>query len=197
MNCGMPLQDNDEWRSAARLTQAHSTVGIGSASSAAFAPGYSVDWPRSPPLLSGAEHVSVVRGQNDDGLTLTARHDGYRRSYGIDHQRIITLSEAGTLFGEDHLLIHSANRAHKMDDEYHVRFHLHPALEVILDASLHQATLRGPDSRRWAFISADAPIYVEESIIFATPDGGRRSLQLVMRGRFRDTAVMRWELRKV
>ncbi|MCX7317765.1 MAG: heparinase II/III family protein, partial [Hyphomicrobiales bacterium] len=197
MNCGMPLQDNDEWRSAARLTQAHSTVGIGSACSAAFAPGYSVDWPRSPPLLSGAEHVSVVRGQNDDGLTLTARHDGYRRSYGIDHQRIITLSEAGTLFGEDHLLIHSANRAHKMDDEYHVRFHLHPALEVILDASLHQATLRGPDSRRWAFISADAPIYVEESIIFATPDGGRRSLQLVMRGRFRDTAVMRWELRKV
>ena len=57
-------------------------------------------------------------------------------------------------------------------------------------------TLRAPDNRSWVFISADAPISIEESIIFATPDGGRRSLQMVIRGRFRETSVMRWELRK-
>jgi len=196
MNCGIPLQDNDDWRSAARLTQAHSTVVIGDHSSAAFAPKNSVDWPRLPPLLSGAEQVLVVREHSEDGQTLKATHDGYRRIYGIDHQRIISLSEAGTLIGEDHLLIHSANRAHKMDDEYHLRFHLHPALDVSPDPSIHQVTLRAPDNRRWVFISADAPISIEESIIFATPDGGRRSLQMVIRGRFRETSVMRWELRK-
>ena len=196
MNCGIPLQDNDDWRSAARLTQAHSTVVIGDHSSAAFAPKNSVDWPRLPPLLSGAEQVLVVREHSEDGQTLKATHDGYRRIYGIDHQRIISLSEAGTLIGEDHLLIHSANRAHKMDDEYHLRFHLHPALDVSPDPSIHQVTLRAPDNRSWVFISADAPISIEESIIFATPDGGRRSLQMVIRGRFRETSVMRWELRK-
>lgn len=196
MNCGMPLQDHDDWRSAARLTQAHSTLVIGDASSAAFAPNGSVDWPRSPPLLTGAEHVTFSRQQNEDGLSLTATHDGYRRTHGIDHRRIITLTEAGTLSGEDHLIIHSANRAHKMDDEYHVRFHLHPALEASLDASMYQVNLRGPDSRRWVFSCADVMIGIEESVIFATPDGGRRSLQLVLRGRFRETSVMRWQLRK-
>lgn len=196
MNCGTPLQDHEDWRSAARLTQAHSTLMIGEDSSAAFAPGDSVEWPRKPPLLTGAEHVRISRNQTDDGLTLKAEHDGYRRLYGIDHQRIVTLSEGGTLVGEDHLLIHSANRAHKMDDAYTLRFHLHPALEAIPDPLLFQVTLRAPDSRRWIFTCADAEITVEDSVIFATPDGGRRTLQLVMRGRFRDTSVIRWQLRR-
>lgn len=196
MNCGAPLQDHEEWRHAARLTQAHSTLVLGEQSSALFAPRDSVDWPRFAPVLAGPEQIQIERSTHDDGLLIKASHDGYRRGFGIDHQRQLTLTEAGTLIGEDQLLIHSANRAHKSGDSYTIRFHLHPSLEASLDPTLFQVNLRGPDSRRWIFSSADRAIDIEESIIFATPDGGRRSLQLVLRGHFRDTATMRWQLRR-
>ena len=43
-------------------------------------------------------------------------------------------------------------------------------------------------------VAGNLPIDLAESISFATADGGRRSQQLVMYGRFRTTDQIRWQL---
>ena len=194
INCGSPPAGYDLWKQAARLTNAHSTLEIGGMSMAAPAT-LQLDWPRTPPLVTGPRVTLCQRQEEQDGgLTVTARHDGYLLAYGIEHERRITLKPRGVVTGQDSLLFAHEGRARKVSDDFALRFHLHPTLEASHNGTVHGIKIRAPNGRSWIFSCPDLPIEVAESISFATADGGRRSLQLVMSGRFRTTALVRWQL---
>lgn len=194
INCGSPPAGYDLWKQAARLTNAHSTLEIGGMSMAATAT-IKHDWPRTPGLVTGPHVPFCQRQEGEDGsLTLTARHDAYVLPFGIEHERQITLKAHGHVTGQDSLLFAHESRARTAEDDFALRFHLHPTLEASHNGSVHAIKIRAPNGRSWIFSCPDLPIDVTESISFATADGGRRGQQLVMSGRFRTTALIRWSL---
>ena len=193
INCGTPPAGNDLWEQSARLTNAHSTLEIDGISMAAAASG-SFAWPRTPPLLTGPRVIDCQRQEEGDTITVTARHDGYVLAFGVEHERSLTLHENGLLRGHDKLIFAHESRARNANDDFALRFHLHPTLEASHSGSVHEIKIRAQNGRIWIFTCPDLPIDLAESISFATADGGRRSQQLVMYGRFRTTDQIRWQL---
>jgi uncharacterized heparinase superfamily protein len=195
VNCGAPGPGHDQWLAMARSTAAHSTLSIADRSSCRFAPQASVAWPRGAPIVSGPRHVAMRRTADGGQTTLVARHDGYLTLAGVAHERMLTLiDQDGTLIGEDRLITLSPRRARRADDGVTIRFHLHPAIEAGRMADTGQILLRAADGKSWMFESPDCPAILEDSVVFATPDGGRRTTQIVLATGFRTQPIIRWSL---
>lgn len=163
-NCGVPPILKAAWRIDARKTAAHSTVSVANRSSFRLGKGI---WSEGL-VLSGPGPVTRERR----GLTLTARHDGYRGRLGVVHSRRLDLAATGDrLAGED--------RIEGSDQPYVLRFHLHPAVEVIPTEHPRSALLRLPGGDGWRFV-ANQPVAIEESVALAQAEGPRRALQIVI-----------------
>lgn len=114
-----------------RRTSAHSTLSVEGVSSALF----SSDQAQSPLLSSG---LSVVYDRDEDASdrALLARHTGYRRRFGLDHERYISVSENGrVLEGRDRLLLKSGVLAKTVRSPYAVHFHLQSGITVQQDGA--------------------------------------------------------------
>ena len=193
INCGSPPAGYDLWEQAARLTNAHSTLEVGGMSMAASATG-PFEWPRTPPFITGPHITDCQRQDDGETITVTARHDGYVLAFGIEHERALVLHANGLLTGCDKLVFAHESRARSANDDFALRFHLHPTLEAQHGSTVHEIKIRAQTGRTWIFSCPDLPIDIAESVTFATADGGRRSQQLVMHGRFRTTDQIRWQL---
>jgi uncharacterized heparinase superfamily protein len=185
VNCGIPAMAREEWRPLARATAAHSTVTFNEASSAHFVE--SAAFRRvlgGSPMLDGARHVSVSRGQRPGGVALHAGHDGYADRFGIVHERIVTLSADGTrLEGEDIFLAADGGpQVHTTQDHYAVRFHLHPLVKATRLTDGHGVLLMMPNKEAWTFSAGASEVKVEDDVYLAGNDGPRRAVQLVIHG---------------
>ena len=109
-----------------RHTMAHSTVSVDGASSVPFATP-EVD----SPLVPGGLQVVYDRDEEAADRTILARHTGYRKRHGVDHERYVALSENGrTLEGRDRLLLRSGAPARTVRVPYTVHFHIEPGVRV-------------------------------------------------------------------
>lgn len=164
VNCGVPPILKATWRMDARKTAAHSTVSVANRSMLRIGSGI---WSEGL-VLSGPGPVTRERR----GQTLTARHDGYRGRLGVIHARRLDLAATGDrLAGED--------RIEGADQPYVLRFHLHPAVEVIPTEHPQAALLRLPGGDGWRFV-ANQPVAIEESVALAQAEGPRRAQQIVV-----------------
>lgn len=164
INCGLPALQRPLWRPEARKTAAHSTVTVAERSSARFAR----RGPAAGAVIQGPKTVACRR----EDLSLRASHDGYARSLGVTHHRALRLDDSGTLLdGED--------RIEGADAPYTLRFHLHPAVQIIPTENPRAVLLRLPSGEGWQF-SSDQPARIEESIALAMPEGPRRTRQIVI-----------------
>ena len=109
VNCGAFGGDDPRWRAALRSTAAHSTLSVEEASVR------DAGWLGRRPI-----RVTSSRQETEGSVWLEASHDGYRRRFGVTHQRRLFLGESGMdVRGEDALDGRSGRR-------FHLRFHLHP-----------------------------------------------------------------------
>jgi uncharacterized heparinase superfamily protein len=194
VNCGVPVLASPAAALAARSTAAHSTATVNDTSSCRFVSENRKD-PAAPVYIaSGPLRVEVQRRAGAEGETVAASHDGYLRPFGIVHERQLHLSADGrTLAGIDRFHEPAARKARADNrDAYAIRFHLHPAVEA--RRSDGSVVLRCPDGALWSFLCEGAQTQVEESVYFAVAAGGRRSLQLVLRGNAGETPEVRWSL---
>lgn len=164
INCGVPAIHRATWRSEARKTAAHSTVGVAQRSSIRLGRGL---YTRGL-VLSGPRHVERSR----KGLVVEASHDGYLDREGVIHKRTLALSAGGDR-------LDGIDRISGSDRPWIARFHLHPAVQLIPTENLRAVLLRLPSGEGWRF-SADQPIGVEESVALAQAEGPRRTLQLTV-----------------
>jgi uncharacterized heparinase superfamily protein len=197
VNCGLPAHGRDNWRQISRATAAHSTVTFNDTSSCQFLDGGA--WRRiyGTPIQSGPTEVSVAREeQGRGGVVVRASHDGYGRRFSVIHQRTLALSSDGNkLDGEEIFLPadHDVLPAHTLD-EFAVRFHLHPSIRATRLSDGHGAVLMLPNKDVWTFDAHEDRIEVEDSVYLAGLDGPRRTAQLVIYGRAREIARVRWTL---
>ncbi|MDB5600955.1 MAG: Heparinase II/III-like protein [Xanthobacteraceae bacterium] len=195
VNCGMPANGRENWAEVARATAAHSTVTFNDTSSARFME--STVFKRlllGTPMLGGPRHVDVSREERDDAILLRTSHDGYADRYRVVHQRALMLSADGSrLDGEDFF---SASAGEMLppngQDEFAVRFHLHPSVKANRLTDGHGVMLVLPSKETWTFSAYEDRVELEESVYLAGQDGPRRTVQIVIYGRARTAPRVQW-----
>jgi uncharacterized heparinase superfamily protein len=193
VNCGLPATSREAWREVARATAAHSTVVFNDASSCRFLG--SVSFKRlfsGSPIVAGPKDVPVTREEPDGAVMVRASHDGYADRFGVIHQRALMLTTDGSrLEGEDVFPPSDGDRLPR-EDEFAVRFHLHPAIRATRLTDGHGAMLVLPDRDVWTFNAYEDLVELEESVYLAGRDGPRRTTQIVIYGHARKVPRVRW-----
>jgi uncharacterized heparinase superfamily protein len=179
VNCGSGGPAHPNWEEPLRATAAHSTLSLGDASSAQIlAKGWMRDW-LGPRLTGGPAHPESRRSETAQGWMVDASHDGYAPSFGLRHERRITLSPQGLMLtGADRLTAEKGHTPTRSD--FAVRFHIHPDVRVSrLEGG--GILLKLPNGEGWRFRCGGGMLSVEESVYLG---GGavRRSEQLVIGG---------------
>jgi len=196
VNCGLPGTSREHWRPMARSTAAHSTVAFNDVSSCRFMEASVVKrLMRGTPIVSGPRSVTVNREEQDGATVLRASHDGYVDEYGIIHQRALMLSADGKrVDGEELFTATQGEAALAGQDQFAVRFHLHPAIKANRLSDSHGAMLLLPNKDVWTFNAYEDRIDIEESVYLAGNEGPRRTTQIVIHGRARKVARVQWTL---
>ncbi len=196
VNCGMPCHAEPGWKRVARSTAAHSTATINDTSSARFASGRLFVNRLGPIVMAGPRTVSVVRTE-DEEQSVTASHDGYLGSFGIVHERRVTLDAMGaSLEGED-TFTRGTGRRSGADAEFAVRFHLPPSIRASQTRDGESILLVTPRGDAWEFSCNEVAPTLEESIFLGGVDLPRRSEQIVLYGRCGATPRVGWRLDRV
>ena len=78
------------------------------------------------------------------------------------------------------------------DDQFAVRFHLHPSIKANRLTDAHGAMLMLPNKEVWTFNAYEDAVELEESVYLAGPDGPRRTMQIVIYGRARNIPRVQW-----
>src|SRR5262249_21381378 len=147
------------------------------------------------PIVSGPRQVAVNRDEDDSGATvLRVSHDGYVEQFGIQHQRALLLSADGKRLDGEELFTVMPGEALASQDQFAVRFHLHPMIKANRLSDSHGAMLLLPNKDVWTFNAYEDRIDIEESVYLAGNEGPRRTTQIVIHGRARKVARIQWTL---
>src|SRR5579863_6596892 len=197
VNCGMPAAGRENWRQLARATAAHSTVTFNDTSSARF---IELAMFRrvlgGAPMLGGPRAVAVTREDGPDLIALHASHDGYADRFGIVHERTLMLAADGArLDGEDIFLdADGGTQVRTAQDEFAIRFHLHPTVKATRLTDGHGVMLMTPNKEVWTFTAHEDRVELEDSVYLAGNESPRRTTQIVIRGHARTAARVQWSL---
>jgi uncharacterized heparinase superfamily protein len=197
VNCGMPASGRENWRQLARATAAHSTVTLNDTSSARFVE--LAAFRRmlgGSPMLGGPHAVSVTREDAPEALVLRAAHDGYAARFDIVHERMLVLAADGSrLDGEDIFLAADGGaQVRSTQDQFAVRFHLHPTVKATRLTDGHGVMLMMPNKEVWTFSAHEDRVDLEDSVYLAGSEGPRRTTQIVIHGHARSASRVQWSL---
>ena len=96
------------------------------------------------------------------------------------------------LTGEDEL-VPMPDAATPPDSVFAIRFHLHPQVRARYAEDGRSILLALQHGPAWRFAAEGAVVLsLEESIYFGSPEGPRRSEQIVLQGTTADTRIVRW-----
>lgn len=192
VNCGAPPAHRPELAAYARLTPAHSTLVAADGTIGRFARSRAMRALIGEQYVGGARRVTLRRSDGEEGGVLELEHDGWRR-LGFLHERRLALAADGmSLAGEDKLKRLSGKR----ELAFVLRFHLHPQARATLAADGSSLDILLPNRSLWRFEAGGLPVGLEETIIFASTEGLRRSEQIVVHGDTGSRAGIAWSLRK-
>src|SRR5215468_5868136 len=195
VNCGLPGTSREHWRPMARSTAAHSTVTFNDISSCRFMESRLIRRVmRGTPIVSGPRQVTVNRDEDSGATVLRVSHDGYVDQFGILHQRAMMLSADGKRVDGEELFTAMHGEALASEDQFAVRFHLHPLIKANRLSDSHGAMLLLPNKDVWTFNAYEDRIDIEESVYLAGNEGPRRTTQIVIHGRARKVARVQWTL---
>ena len=199
VNCGLPAIDRETWRQIARATAAHSTVVFNDTSSCRFLEASSFKRLIGTPIVAGPTQVPVAREERGDALILRSSHDGYVDRFRVVHQRALKLASDGSRLDGEDLFVPSDGDLlpTTVEDEFAIRFHLHPAIKANKLTDSHGVMLMLPNREVWTFTAHEDRIELEESVYLSGADGPRRTMQIVVYGRARKVPRVHWSFMHV
>lgn len=198
VNCGSPLGQAPEWRRAARLTDAHSTICLGEANAASIVDNPLVERIFGTPALMGPRNVSANVQATADGTVLSARHDGYVALFGIAVERRIYLSAGGRdLRGEDRFYADLEAGANIEAVPFALRFHLHPSVKANMSQDGASVVLVLPDRNGWRFSARGGRLRLDDSVYLLGRNGPRRTQQIVVTGVVGHPDRVNWAFKRI
>jgi uncharacterized heparinase superfamily protein len=193
VNCGAPPSHRPELLHYSRLTAAHSTLVVQDESIGRFTRTSAMRALVGEQFTNGAGVVTLQRADSPDGTLISFDQDGYRKRFGVLHERRLALAADGArLEGEDTL----RPLRQRGELNYVLRFHLHPLVKAVLGADGLSVQLTLPNRAVWTFEAGGLEIGVEETIFFASTEGLRRSEQIVVAANTGAHARIAWSFRK-
>ncbi len=181
VNSGAAPAAGADWRDALRATPAHSTLIIADVSSAEL---------RESGLGRRAALVTAERHEDAGAHWLDASHDGYQKTFGAIHHRLLYLAANGEdVQGEDKIEAPSPV-------PFAIRFHLHPSVTASLQQDQAAVLLRLPSGQGWRLRAKGAVIAVEESVYFGQSEP-RRAEHVVLTGKRDGPQLVKWGITKV
>lgn len=162
VSCGPAIPQAPGWARAARTTAAHSTLALDKTSSSKFAPARMAGKPGFDALQSRPSMVTVARAEDETGMWIQTRHDGYLEDYGLLHERRLFVGALGReVHGEDVLLSPDAKAkkrfqarikgAEKLGVALAIHFHLHPDAQAQLIRREDAVRIRLKSGEVWIF----------------------------------------------
>jgi uncharacterized heparinase superfamily protein len=201
VNTGAPGTADAAWAINARGTAAHSTLTVNATSSGRLSrlknrPGEPVRL-----LLEKPTHVEAkVQALEDGAIEIGASHNGYTDSYGLIHQRTLSLSAQGTRLDGIDRVYDPARPSHLRGGArlpFAVHFHLHPTAEATYGQQAGTCQIVLPTGEIWRFAGRGGEVGLEESVYLAHFAGPRQSVQIVIRGFIESEAEIRWRLERI
>lgn len=175
VNCGAHPDETTEWARVLRATAAHSTLTINDTDA------LPTDGARRAEL-----GLTVRRNEREGSSLVQLGHEGYRKAFGIVHNRDLYLSEAGDDFRGKDSLVGGAGA-------FSLRFHLHPDVGAMALEGGDAVLLKLPGGKGWRFRCSGARPVLEESVYLGDPVHPRRSQQIVLRGdHHQPETIVRW-----
>lgn len=184
VSCGPGAFFGLRWHRAARHTASHSVLVIDDISSARLQEGRELSNDIPAPVIEVPSSVPWGVQRLTDAQRLEAAHDGYRKSHGLTHARLLDLTLDGrALIGEDVLsamdaadkgvfarsLAAASERADAPGLPFALRFHLHPDVQAELDIDEQMIALTLPSGEEWMFrvegsveLALEPSVYLEE-----------------------------------
>jgi uncharacterized heparinase superfamily protein len=210
VNCGSGASFGAEWRRAGRATPSHSTLVIEGYSSSRLArpdrsARFAQEW-----LVDVPGRVICEQTPLSGGLRMELAHDGWIRTHGLTHARILELSADGRALAAEDLLTtldpsdeaaFDRVMAHsgRLGVAFTIRFHLHPEVEAAPDPEGRYIALGLRSGERWILshdgacrLSLESSVYLETGRLRPRP-----AQQVVLSGRAMAYATrVRWSLAK-
>ncbi len=193
VNCGAPPAHRPELLHYSRLTAAHSTLIVQDESIGRFTRTSAMKALVGEQFTSGVKAVHLQRADSPEGTLIGVDHDGYRKPFGVIHERRLALSSDGASLEGDDVLKPVQQRA---ELDFTIRFHLHPLVKAALRADRKSVVLTLPNRVVWAFEAGGLDLGVEETVFFASTEGLRRSEQIVIAANTGAHASVAWSFRK-
>ena len=210
VNCGSGATFGEDWRRAGRATPSHSTLCLDGYSSSRLG-ATSRRGPIERELLDDVpKGVPVEMSRVTDGVRFEGGHDGYIRTHGLTHARILELTFDGRgIVGEDLLVaLDNANEARfdqKIEQSrlsgvpFDIRFHLHPEVDAAIDMNGAAVSMALRSGEIWVFrfdgfceLALEPSVYLEKGRLRP-----RATKQIVLTGRAMEYATrVRWSLAK-
>lgn len=195
VNSGVDSLHRENYRQMARMTAAHSTLAVDDTSSARFAGFGSASRDHRVAIVSGPSTVRIERRDNEAAPGFVAQHDGYLRSFGLWHERAMSLHDSGSRIEGRDRLVHQGRSGSEAQHRFDIRFHLHPVVRTDIEDS-RSVRFYTEQGESWIFVARRGEVTLEESIHFAGIAGPVRSRQIVVSGLFPDIDKVEWTIRK-
>jgi len=210
VSCGSGAGFGADWRRAGRATPSHSTLCLDGYSSGRLATPRVADGGVREWLEDGPKQVPVEIGHVEGGQRFEGGHDGYRRTHGLTHARILELSADGREVSGEDMLITLDDADKRVFDRrldaatlsglpWQLRFHLHPEVDAALDMGGSAVSLALRSGEVWVFrhdagprLTLEPSVYLEKGRLRP-----RAAKQIVLSGRAMEYATrIRWSLAK-
>lgn len=206
VNCGSGASFGAEWRRAGRATPSHSTLSLEGYSSARLGEARArAEW-----LVDAPTRVPIQIGHAPDGTRFEGGHDGYLKTHGLTHARVLELTFDGRgIVGEDALYAIDPTDCARFDQRltdsklqgvpFQVRFHLHPDVDATIDMGGAAVSLALKSGEMWIFrhdgkgkLTLEPSVYLEKGRLRP-----RASAQIVLSYHAASYATkLRWSLSK-
>jgi uncharacterized heparinase superfamily protein len=198
VNCGSPLGQTGEWRRAARLTDAHSTICLGQANASTIVDNPLVERIFGTPALMGPRTVSAEVQATADGTVVVGPPRRLRGA--VRHRRRTALVAVGggrDVRGEDRFFADLEGNSNIEAVPFALRFHLHPAVKANLSQDGASVVLVLPDRNGWRFSARGGRLRLEDSVYLLGRGGPRRSQQIVVSGVVGHPDRVNWSFKRI
>lgn len=210
VNCGSGSTFGEDWRRAGRATPSHSTLCLDGFSSSRLGSTSRIGSIERELLDDIPKGVPVELSRATDGARFEGGHDGYLKTHGLTHARILELTFDGRgVVGEDLLIAldtpAKARFDQKLEDSrlagipFDIRFHLHPEVDTAIDMNGTAVSMALRSGEIWVFrfegrcdLALEPSVYLEKGRLRP-----RATKQIVLSARAMEYATrVRWSLAK-
>ncbi|MTI09300.1 heparinase II/III family protein [Curvivirga aplysinae] len=180
INCGDVSTTDKNWSLAQRSSSAHSTAIIADTNQTEL---------NSHGIGRRLPSVSYDFQNTEEGSFLSVSHTGYEKNFGYHHNRQIFIYANGNdIRGHDEF----STSQQSAPQNFKIRFHLHPSIQVSLLQNKTAALLKLPTGQGWRMRTDGAELNIEGSY-FCDLGLQRNSKQIVLSNVLKsDKTIVKW-----